>query len=80
MAYEVILPDLGEDGGGEVTVSYWYYGEGDHVDHGEDLVELSAVEATFTLPCPVGGTIIEIFAEEGGVIEAGTLMAILEPD
>ncbi len=80
MSYEVRLPDLDENGGGEATISYWCYGEGDHVDHGEDLVMLSAVEATFTLPSPVAGTIVEIFAEEGGVIEAGTLMAIIEPD
>ena len=80
MNYEVRLPDLDENGGGEATVSYWYFAEGDHVDHGEDLVQLSTIEAVFTLPCPVAGTIIEIFAEDGGVIEAGTLMAIIEPD
>ena len=80
MNYEVRLPDLDEEGGGEATVSYWCYGEGDHVDHGEDLVMLSAVEATFTLPSPVDGTIIETFAEEGRVIEVGTLMAIIETD
>ncbi len=80
MSYEVRLPDLDENGGGEATVSYWYFAEDDHVDHGEDLVELSAVGATFKLPCPVAGTIIEIVAEDGGVIEAGTLMAIIEPD
>ena len=77
MAYELRLPDFGEDG---ATVSYWRIEEGEHVDQDEDLVELSTDTVIFKVPSPVSGTIVEIRVEGGETIEVGALMAIIEPD
>ena len=80
MAYELRLPDLGEDAGSEATVTYWHLEDGDHVGQDEDLVEMSTDKAVFTVPSPVSGTILETVVREGDTIKVGDLMAIIETD
>jgi len=78
MVYEVKLPELGEDGGSEATISYWHFEQGDHVDQDEDLVEMSTDKAVFAVPSPVSGMIVEIVAEEGDTVQVGEAMALIE--
>jgi len=78
MAYEVKLPDLGEDAGDEAEVSFWYVDIGEAVKEGQDLVEMVTDKAAFTVPSPSAGTLKEIRVQEGEVTKVGQVMAVLE--
>jgi 2-oxoglutarate dehydrogenase E2 component (dihydrolipoamide succinyltransferase) len=76
---KVSLPNLGE-GIEKATVSYWYAEEGATVVEGAELVEVSTDKATFNVPAPCSGTLIEITAHEGDVIEVGAVLGVVEED
>ena len=76
---KVYLPDLGENIT-KATVSYWYAEEGASVVEGNDLVEIATDKATFNVPAPCSGTLVEITAHEGDTIEVGAVLAIIEED
>ena len=78
MVYEVKLPELGEDGGSEATISYWHFEQGDRVEQDEDLVEMSTDKAVFAVPSPVSGMIVEIVAEEGDTVQVGEVLTLIE--
>jgi pyruvate/2-oxoglutarate dehydrogenase complex dihydrolipoamide acyltransferase (E2) component len=78
--YEVRLPDLGDDAGDEATVSVWHFEEGDEVEEGDDLVEMTTDKATFNVPCPRSGILSEIVADEGETVKEGEVLAILEQE
>ncbi len=73
----VILPELGE-GIDKATVSYWFFKEGDKVNEKEDLVELTTDKATFNLPSPCSGVLLEIFFHEGDAVNVGEVLAVIE--
>ena len=75
----VILPELGE-GIEKATVTYWYFQEGDHIKEGADLVEISTDKATFNLPAPVTGILIEVFYQEGDTVGVGEALAAIEEE
>ena len=62
--FELRLPDLGEDAGDEATVSFWYFEENEAVAKDEDIVEMVTDKATFNVPCPVSGTVVEVRAAD----------------
>ena len=74
---KVLLPELGE-GIQKATVSYWYFKEGERVNAKDDLVELATDKATFNLPSPCPGTLLEIFFREGDTVNVGEVLAIIE--
>jgi pyruvate dehydrogenase E2 component (dihydrolipoamide acetyltransferase) len=74
---KVVLPELGE-GIEKATLSYWYFQEGEKVKEKDDLVELTTDKATFNLPAPCSGTIIEIFFREGDTVNVGDALAAIE--
>ncbi|MCK4423211.1 MAG: biotin/lipoyl-binding protein [Candidatus Omnitrophica bacterium] len=74
---EVTLPELAEETK-EATVSYWHMEEGDKVEEGDDLVELTTDKATFNVPSPASGVITEVFFEEGDTVEVGDTLAVIE--
>ena len=74
---KVVLPELGE-GIGKATVSYWYFKIGDRVSEKDDLVELTTDKATFNLPSPCSGVILEIFFNEGDAVDIGGVLAIID--
>ncbi|MFB3918518.1 dihydrolipoamide succinyltransferase component (E2) of 2-oxoglutarate dehydrogenase complex [Candidatus Velamenicoccus archaeovorus] len=76
---KVYLPELGE-GVAKATVSYWYVEEGATVTEGSELVEVSTDKATFNVPAPCSGNVIEIVAHEGDVVEIGAVLAVIEED
>ena len=76
---KVYLPELGENIT-KATVSYWYFEEGATVVEGNDLVEMATDKATFNVPAPCSGTLVEIFAHEGDTIEPGEVLAAIEED
>ncbi len=74
---KVILPQLSE-GIEKATVSYWYFKEGERVSEKDDLVEITTDKATFNLPSPCSGTLVEIIFHEGDTVNAGEVLAIIE--
>lgn len=76
--FELTLPSLGEDAGEEATVSFWYYEEGEDVPEGEDIAELVTDKATFNVPCPVAGKLVEVRTPDGSAVKVGDVMAVLE--
>jgi len=75
---EIKLPTLGDDAGDEATVSFWYFEEEEDVPEGEDLVEMVTDKATFNVPCPAAGTLLEIRAADGAKIKVGDVLGMLE--
>jgi len=75
--HKVILPELGE-GIEKATVSYWYFKPGEKVREKEDLVELATDKATFNLPSPCSGTLIEIILAEGTDAHPGEVLGVIE--
>lgn len=78
MRVDVTLPDLGEDAGKEATISFWYVEEGGAIREGEDLVEMVTDKATFNVPSPATGTLVERAAQEGDVVAVGAKMGAIE--
>jgi len=76
--FELKLPALGTDAGEEAEVSFWYFEEGEEVPEGEDVVEMVTDKATFNVPCPKGGKLVEIVTGDGAKVHVGDVMAILD--
>jgi pyruvate dehydrogenase E2 component (dihydrolipoamide acetyltransferase) len=76
---KVYLPELGENIT-KATVSYWYFENGASVVEGNDLVEMATDKATFNVPAPCSGTLVEIMAPEGESVEVGAVLAVIEED
>ena len=74
---EVVLPELGE-GIKKATVSYWYFKAGEKVEEKDDLVELTTDKATFNLPSPCSGTILEIIIPVGEEAYVGATLGIIQ--
>ena len=83
--FEICLPNLrevsgDEEAGDEATVSFVYLEEGDAVKEGDDLIEMVTDKATFNVPCPVGGKLVEVLTEDGATVKVGDTMAVLETE
>ncbi|MFA5114668.1 MAG: lipoyl domain-containing protein [Candidatus Omnitrophota bacterium] len=76
---EVVLPELGE-GIKSATVSYWYFKEGQKLTEKDELVELATDKATFNLPSPGSGTLVEIVLREGDSANIGDVLARIKED
>ena len=59
-------------------MSFWHVDVGDTIKEGDDLVEMVTDKATFNVPSPATGTLVEIKAEEDELKTVGDLLAILE--
>ena len=79
MDVEVCLPSLGDEDdavrGG--VVSAWLAKEGDVLDAGGDLLELTTDKAAFVVPCPSAGRVSELRVAEGTRIEVGAVLCML---
>ncbi len=78
MQEDVIMPPLGEDAGDECTVSFWHVEVDEDIAQDEPLVEMATDKATFDVPSPVTGKIVEILAQEDEVVKVGDKIAIIE--
>ena len=76
---KVYLPELGENIT-KATISYWYMEEGANVIEGNDVVEVATDKATFNVPAPCSGTLLEVIAHEGDIVEPGAVLAVIEED
>jgi pyruvate/2-oxoglutarate dehydrogenase complex dihydrolipoamide acyltransferase (E2) component len=79
----VILPDLGTGPDVPIVISHWFASRGDRVWEGERLVEVLVGPATFDVPSPVSGRLVQIRGLEDDRVEAGSVLgqiALAEED
>ncbi|MEI6792358.1 MAG: multifunctional oxoglutarate decarboxylase/oxoglutarate dehydrogenase thiamine pyrophosphate-binding subunit/dihydrolipoyllysine-residue succinyltransferase subunit [Actinomycetes bacterium] len=74
---QVTLPAMGESVN-EGTVLEWLKNEGDQVEIGETLVEVSTDKVDAEIPSPANGTLLKIHAEPGETVEIGALLAEIQ--
>lgn len=78
MEVQIALPPIGEDDITQATLAFWLIKEGDTVDQGQDLIELTTDKAAFTLPSPQSGRLIRRLRNEGDTIAVGDALCVME--
>src|SRR5687768_17293674 len=79
MATPVEIPKLGNTVE-ECIVASWRKRKGDPVSAGDVVAEIETDKATFEVPSPIDGTLLEIFFEEGALVPVFTnLFVVGEP-
>ncbi|QEH33134.1 branched-chain alpha-keto acid dehydrogenase subunit E2 [Aquisphaera giovannonii] len=73
----VTVPDLGTGPDTPIVVSYWFASRGETVWEGERLVEVLVGPATFDVPAPATGRLVEIRAREDDQVLPGDLLGRL---
>jgi pyruvate/2-oxoglutarate dehydrogenase complex dihydrolipoamide acyltransferase (E2) component len=72
-----LLPDVGE-GLTEAEIIQWRVAVGDVITVNQVIVEIETAKAAVELPAPFAGTVIEILAREGEVVEVGKPIITVE--
>ena len=75
---EIQMPQMGESVT-EGTVLEWHKQEGEFVEEGETVVEVSTDKVDAEVPAPASGTITKILKGEDETIEIGGALAQLDP-
>ncbi len=78
MSIEIRVPTLPESVT-DATVLTWHKKEGDSVRRDENLLDLETDKVVLEVPAPADGVLTEIRAQEGQVVEADEVLALLEP-
>ena len=73
----IIIPELGE-GITKATVACWHTKQGEHIQKGDDLVELVTDKAVFNVAADQNGVIKEILIPEGKEAAIGSTLAYIE--
>jgi pyruvate/2-oxoglutarate dehydrogenase complex dihydrolipoamide acyltransferase (E2) component len=73
----VILPDLGTGADVPIVVSHWFARRGEEVWEGERLVEVLAGPATFDVPAPSTGRLVEIRGIEDDCVVPGAVLGLV---
>ncbi len=76
---EVVMPEMGESVS-EGTITRWLVQVGDVVSKDQPIVEISTDKVDAELPSPAAGTIQEIRAEEGAVVQVDAVLAVIADD
>jgi pyruvate dehydrogenase E2 component (dihydrolipoamide acetyltransferase) len=76
MIREVLMPKLGQTME-EATVEKWHKKEGDTVERGEVLLEITTDKATLEVESYVSGTLRKIIAEEGVTLPVTAVIALV---
>ncbi|HVW02596.1 MAG TPA: lipoyl domain-containing protein [Planctomycetaceae bacterium] len=70
-------PDVGAS---DLRVSVWLIEVGDRAEQGERVVELLTPGMTFDVAMPIAGRITAIEKPIGAAVQAGDVLAWIEPD
>jgi len=76
MLHRVLLPQLGQTME-EGTIERWHKREGDRVEKGEVLFELTTDKATLEVEAFASGVVKKLLAEEGQTVPVNELIAII---
>jgi len=75
---DVKLPDLGEDAGDVAMVAFWYVDPGETVEEGDELVQMLTDKATFDVPSPLAGAVVELVAAEDHEVHVGEVLCRID--
>src|SRR5919108_3022007 len=75
---EIQMPQMGESVT-EGTVLEWHKQEGDFVEEGETVVEVSTDKVDAEVPSPASGKLVKIIKGEDETVQVGGALAELEP-
>ena len=73
MSEKILVPVLGESIT-EATVAKWLKNKGESVEIDEPIVELETDKVNLEVPSPIDGVLSEINANDGQVVEVGTVL------
>ena len=73
------MPEMGESVT-EGTVLEWHVSEGDSVEEGDTMVEVSTDKVDAEVPAPATGTVTKILVQPDEEIEVGKPMAEIDPN
>lgn len=76
---EILMPKMGESVM-EGTILSWLKNVGDVIEEEESLLEVATDKIDTDIPSPYTGTLTEILAQEGDVIEVGNVIALIETE
>ena len=76
---ELRLPEFSEKAG-EAVITVWHVAENGRVAKDQDLVEVSTDKATFDIPSPCDGVLINITKKEGETAKTNELIAQIQED
>ena len=71
------LPDLGTP---RAVLSLWYVRPGDRVYEGDRVAEVLIPGATFDVPAPATGVLVERAALPNDPVAAGQVLGMIEPE
>jgi multifunctional 2-oxoglutarate metabolism enzyme len=75
---QLVMPEMGESVT-EGTVLEWHVSEGDVVEEGQTVVEVSTDKVDAEVPAPASGTITKISAEADETVQVGQVLAEIKP-
>jgi pyruvate dehydrogenase E2 component (dihydrolipoamide acetyltransferase) len=76
MAYEFMLPDVGE-GLTDATIVRWHVAVGEEVGMDRTVVEVETDKAVVEMPAPRAGVVLHHGAAEGEVLAVGELLVVI---
>ena len=76
MAQEFKMPDIGE-GLTEGEIGKWLVEEGQAIKENDPLVEVLTEKVNVEIPSPYAGTVLELLAAEGDIVEVGTSIVVI---
>ena len=75
MKHSFCVPDLGKVEGDVVLIS-WLVDDGDHVDEGDEIVELATSKVTFSIESDKTGY-IKLMKQKGSSVKVGEEIAVI---
>lgn len=76
---ELIMPKMGESIT-EATILRWLKNPGDKIEQDESVLEVATDKVDTEVPSTHGGTLTEILAKEGEVVQVGKPIAVISTD
>src|SRR5512134_3662414 len=76
---EIQMPQMGESVT-EGVVLEWHKDEGEFVEEGETVVEVSTDKVDAEVPAPASGVIAKIMAQPDDTVSVGQVLAQLDPN
>src|SRR5687767_9373055 len=76
---QLLMPEMGESVT-EGTVLEWHVSEGDVVEEGQTMVEVSTDKVDAEVPAPAAGTVTSILVQPDETVEVGKALADIDPN
>src|SRR5262245_18743011 len=75
---QLLMPEMGESVT-EGTVLEWHVAEGDQVEEGQTMVEVSTDKVDAEVPAPSSGTVTRLLLQPDETVEVGKALAEIDP-